>query len=152
MRRTTRRADRRIATSAFIPAAGVALVVVVWVAAARLVNAPIVLPGPTATIVALWDAVRDPAFLGHLTGTLLRAVGGFVAAYLAGLAWGVIGATRPRIGRLLHPALVFIRATPVIAVILLALIWFRSSVAPLFVTLLMVLPLVVANVVSGVHA
>ncbi|MFW6288511.1 MAG: ATP-binding cassette domain-containing protein, partial [Spirochaetota bacterium] len=55
-------------------------------------------------------------------------------------------------GAALDPALILIRATPVIAVILLALIWFRPFIAPVFVTILMVLPVVVENVSAGTRA
>lgn len=130
-------------------AVGVAAIILLWWAAALALDASIILPTPWETVLSLASELRSDRFAGHVGATLARTLAGFGAAFAVGVAWGVIG---DRASRVLRPALVLIRATPVIAVILLALIWFRSSLAPLFVTWLMVLPVVVENVTAGRRA
>ena len=132
--------------------AGIALILVGWEVAARLVGAVIVLPGPAAAMMALWAQIITPAFYSHLLATLLRALAGFAIAFVVGLAWGLVAGSGGTLRTVLRPLLVLIRATPVIAVILLALIWFRANVAPVVVTLLMVVPVIVENVAAGVRA
>jgi ABC-type nitrate/sulfonate/bicarbonate transport system ATPase subunit/ABC-type nitrate/sulfonate/bicarbonate transport system permease component len=132
--------------------AGIALILVGWEVAARLVGAVIVLPGPAAAMMALWAQIITPAFYSHLLATLLRALAGFAIAFVVGLAWGLVAGSGGTLRTVLRPLLVLIRATPVIAVILLALIWFRADVAPVVVTLLMVVPVIVENVAAGVRA
>ncbi|MFW5689531.1 MAG: ATP-binding cassette domain-containing protein [Spirochaetota bacterium] len=133
-------------------AAGTALILAAWAIASRLIGAEIILPTPLETLLSLASALGSPAFFLHLAATLLRALAGFGIAFALGLGWGLLSGTRHGAGDVLRPALVFIRATPVIAVILLALIWFRSAFAPIFVTWLMVLPVVVENVATGARA
>ena len=133
-------------------AGGIALILVGWEIAARVVGAAIILPGPTAAMIALWGELTAPAFYPHLLATLLRALAGFGLAFVAGVAWGLVAGSRGTFASVLRPLLVLIRATPVIAVILLALIWFRPNIAPVFVTLLMVVPVIVENVSAGVRA
>lgn len=133
-------------------AGGIAVILVGWEIAARVVGAAIVLPGPTAAMIALWGELTVPAFYPHLFATLLRALAGFGLAFVAGVAWGLVAGSRGTFASVLRPLLVLIRATPVIAVILLALIWFRPNIAPVFVTLLMVVPVIVENVSAGVRA
>lgn len=133
-------------------AGGIALILVGWEIAARLVDAAIVLPGPVAAMMALWAQIITPAFYSHLLATLLRALAGFAIAFATGLAWGLVAGSDRTLHTVLRPLLVLIRATPVIAVILLALIWFRPNVAPVFVTLLMVVPVIVENVAAGTRA
>jgi len=148
---STRWSDGRIARP-LAHAAGVALIVLGWALTARVVDATIVLPGPLATVAALWRELTGPAFYRHLLATLVRAIAGFGLAFLGGVAWGLVAGSRSPVGAVLAPSLILIRATPVIAVILLALIWFRSAIAPVFVTILMVLPVVVGNVSAGTRA
>lgn len=133
-------------------AGGIALILLGWEVAARLVGAAIVLPGPAAAMAALWSEITAPVFYTHLAATLLRALAGFGIAFAVGLVWGLIAGAGGVLRTVLRPLLVLIRATPVIAVILLALIWFRPNMAPVFVTLLMVVPVIVENVSAGVRA
>lgn len=131
---------------------GVALVLLAWWIASRIVAATIVLPGPLPALLALWSEIASAGFYGHLAATLARALVGFASAFAIGIAWGLAAGSSGTLGSALRPALVLIRATPVIAVILLAIVWFRPSAAPVFVTLLMVVPVVVENVAAGARA
>ena len=128
------------------------MIVVAWAAAARGIGAVIILPGPGHTIVALWSEMTDVGFYGHLIATVIRTMVGFALAFVVGLVWGLLSGSSTAAGAVLVPTLVLIRSTPVIAIILLALIWFRASLAPVFVTWLMVVPVVVENVTAGTRA
>ena len=131
---------------------GVALIAGVWAVSARLIDASIILPGPLETLARLWSEMITVDFSRHLAATLIRGALGFLLAFFLGAGWGLLSGARRLAGAVLDPMLILIRATPVIAVILLALIWFRSSFAPVFVTVLMVLPVVVENVAAGTRA
>jgi NitT/TauT family transport system ATP-binding protein len=131
--------------------AGVAGLLAVWTVIARVVDSTIIVPSPLETIRSLFAEVTDPAYYRRIGATALRACGGFGISLVIGSVWGAAAGIAPSLDRFLKPALVLIRATPVIAVILLALIWFDQSIAPLVVTLLMVLPVIAENVRAGVH-
>lgn len=146
-RRNGGRSQRR--SSLLFSLLGVLTILTGWAVLARFVAASIVLPGPVETLLALWREIREPVFYAHLTGTLARSLLGFAIAFLMGIGWGLASGTSRPGAAVLAPALILIRATPVIAVILLALIWFRSSIAPVFVTWLMVLPIIAENVATG---
>ncbi len=145
--RSSRQARLRVARIA-----GVTLILALWALVSRLIDASIILPGPIETIARLWKAMVGVDFYRHLAATLVRATVGFLLAFFLGSGWGLLSGARRLAGAVLDPTLILIRATPVIAVILLALIWFRSSIAPVFVTVLMVLPVVVENVAAGTRA
>lgn len=131
---------------------GSLVVVLFWALASRVVGAEIILPGPLETVRRFLISVRTGAFYRHLGGTWVRAVGGFGIAYATGVLWGLSAGLEAVIDDVLKPSLVAMRATPVIAVILLAIIWFEAALAPVFVTVLMVLPVVVQSVTAGVRA
>ena len=58
---------------------------------------------------------------------------------------------RRRSRALLAPLLHIVRAAPVASFIILALVWFRTDVLPVFIAFLMVMPVVWANVEKGIH-
>ena len=145
--------SRRAARYGAAPlAAGVLVIVLAWAIAARAIDASIILPTPRETVLELWNQITARTFYGHLAATFLRTMIGFSAALVVGLVWGLASGATRFTGPLLLPSLVLIRSTPVIAIILLALIWFRATLAPVFVTWLMVVPVVVENVAAGVRA
>lgn len=134
-----------------LAALGAATLVALWWIVARLVGSSIIVPTPIETLSSLLSEIRDPDFYHSILATVARALSGFAASLLLGTLWGLVGGRSASVDRFLRPALVLIRATPVIAVILLALIWFRPTIAPVVVTLLMVLPVVAENVMVGVR-
>ena len=67
------------------------------------------------------------------------------------MIWGAAAGLNPSARSFLAPALILIRSTPVIAVILLAIIWFSPDAAPVLVTWLMVMPLVEEVIEQGIR-
>ena len=87
---------------------------------------------------------RMPAGLGTLFAGLLLLVLAFVLALAAG-RWPVVEV-------LLRPYVLAIKAVPVASFIILALIWFGSRNLSVFIALVMVLPVMYTNVLSGIRA
>ena len=69
--------------------------------------------------------------------------------YLLGVLCGVLLAILTNASKLLHaifqPVLTLIKATPVVSFIILALVWMRKATVPVFISFLMVVPVVWAN-------
>ena len=112
----------------------------VWWTAAAIVGREIILPGPPAVLRALIGLLARRDFWFHLSATILRGLGGFSLSYAAGMLLGLAcGLSRP-LDVFFRPLLVAVRSTPSMAIILLALIWFRSGTVAIFVTFLLVFP------------
>lgn len=127
------------------------LLVLLWFVAAALTGKEIILPGPAATFRALKNLLTGTVFWRSLSATLLRGFAGFGLSYLAGLVLGLFsGLSRP-FSVIFRPLLVTMRSTPSISLILLALIWFRADLVAVFVTFLVVFPLVTQNVMDGIR-
>jgi len=124
--------------------------VLLWFVAAAVTGKEIILPGPAATFRALKNLLAGAVFWRSLGATLWRGLTGFGLSYLAGLVLGLLsGLSRP-FSLIFRPLLVTMRSTPSASWILLALIWFRADLVAVFVTFLMVFPLVTQNVMDGV--
>lgn len=124
--------------------------VLIWAVAAVITGKEIILPGPAATFRALSRLLAGAGFWRSLGATLLRGVAGFGLSYLAGLVIGLISGLSRSFNIIFRPLLVAMRSTPSISLILLALIWFRADLVAVFVTFLVVFPLVTQNVMDGI--
>jgi NitT/TauT family transport system permease protein len=76
--------------------------------------------------------------LGFLISCVVGVVLGMVAGFSAPVYW------------LLQPWVTVIRTTPVMSIVILAIIWFQSDIVPIFVTFLMIFPIIYGNVVAGI--
>lgn len=122
-----------------------------WKIAALRVGKEIILPGPEIVAQTIIKMLLGPTFWRHLGATVFRGLLGFSFSYLSGLIFGIICGLGPSFDTAFRPLLVILRSTPSMALIVMALIWFKSDTVTLFVTFLMVFPLVTQNVIEGVR-
>lgn len=121
----------------------------VWVLVAGLVAQPLILPGPSAVVVALLRLLCDAGTWAILAGSGARILGGLaLAAVCGGLLAGISSRSRA-FARLVAPALSFVKATPVACVVVLLLIWLGSARVSIAAVFLMALPGVYFSLVEG---
>jgi NitT/TauT family transport system permease protein len=84
--------------------------------------------------------------------TILRGLTGFFISAFLGMTLGVIAGMSPGFNSFLSPVLVTVRSVPVIALILLALIWFSPGSVPVFIALLTMFPFICTNVIDGIRS
>ena len=120
-----------------------------WFAASAAINRGIILPDPLETLSALGRLAGDSGFYRALASTVLRALLGFVIAYAGGGTLGLLAARFPLAKGALAPVVVVIRSTPVVAIILLAMIWIPAGGVAILVSVLMTLPIVYESLRRG---
>ncbi len=123
----------------------------VWALAARLVGLQLLLPGPAAAVRALCRSARQTAFWREVMASVVRIFAGFLCGTLVGALLGAATSWSRVLNLLFAPAVGVVRAIPVVSFIILALLWLPSTVLPLFIAALMVLPVVWKNVTEGVR-
>jgi len=84
--------------------------------------------------------------------TVLRGLAGFILSAIMGLIIGIIAGINSSFNAFLRPILVTIRSTPIIALILLALIWLNPSLVPVFIAMLTMFPFICTNVIDGIKS
>lgn len=151
MRASTRISDSRRGRFA-IGAAAVILLFLFWEILARAVGRDIIMPRPARVLAEALALYPTPRFLEALASTFLRGSAAFGLALLVGGGAGVAAGISPLFEAALAPLLTIIRATPVLALILVALIWFPSGFVPIFAAFLMSFPVMVTSAASGVRA
>ncbi|MCX8012947.1 MAG: ABC transporter permease subunit [Rectinema sp.] len=132
--------------------AGIALFLLAWQAAAISVESRLILPSPVAVMIVLIRLSATPAFWLAVAGSLIRVFEAFILSAVLGTATGTIGGLKPRIEALLSPLVTGMRATPVLALILLAMFWFPSAQVPVFSAVLMAFPVMHTSAEAGARA
>lgn len=123
-----------------------------WQLAAMAVDEELLLPAPLPVLSRMIKLPLQSAFwltCGHSLGRILL---GFLLGVAAGCLLAVLSAFFPPIQAFLSPAMAAIKATPVASFVILALVWIRGVNLSIFISFLMVLPLVWQNVSQGIAA
>ena len=127
----------------------VAVLIAVWHFLAKKIASPLVLPSPRAVFERIFAFLAQKKFAAAFFATLKRCALSFSLSVAAGFALGLLCAFFPVCRAFFEPVLSLIRATPVIALILLALFWLKSDGVPVFIALLMTLPVMTTAVISA---
>lgn len=122
----------------------------VWQCAAFFIGKEVLIPAPAQVAVRLWQLAGQASFWITALSSLGRVVLGFAAALAVGVLLAVLTAAFKPCRALFEPLVSIIRATPVASFIILALVWLQSARVPVFISFLTVVPIVWANVESGI--
>lgn len=128
------------------------LALAVWQGAALLVHAPILLPSPLQVAGRLSALVVTVDFWGTVGFSLLRIAGGFLLALAAATVLAFGAGRFSLLEILLRPYVLAIKSVPVASFIILALIWLQTSQLSLFISFLMVFPVLYTNVLAGIRS
>ena len=131
-------------------------VAAVWLALWQGIHAAVgldmLLPSPWQVAVELSRMVVTGSFWLTIAWTVVRVVVGFVVGYGLGAVLAVLSYRFRLVDRFLSPVIYVVKSTPVASFIILALCWMGTETVPSFICLLMVLPIVFGNVLTGLKA
>lgn len=130
----------------------VVLLLVIWQAAASLLNQKVILAGPVSVVGRVFELVTEKGFFKVLGFSFLRIAGGFLLGLVLGTALAVLAAKIKAVGIILQPVMLTIKSVPVASFIIIALVWLTSSSLSSFISFLMVLPVIYNNVLGGIRS
>ncbi|MEA4870804.1 MAG: ABC transporter permease subunit [Christensenella sp.] len=122
----------------------------VWEAASLLVGKELLLPSPLSTFGRLFSLLTKGESWVYAGLTLLRIMSGYLLGVVGGVLFAILTARSKFADSLLSPLRAVIKASPVTSFILLALLWLTSDMVPLFISLLMTLPIVWATTAEAI--
>ena len=123
----------------------------VWKLVAALVGLEIIIPSPERVAARFIAFLANAAFWQALGATLVRGLVGFGISCATGLLIGFLIGFNRTAESLLSPVMTVIRSTPILAIILIALIWFSSDFVPIFSCFLMSFPVIASTLAEGVR-
>ncbi len=123
-----------------------------WHLAALAVGKEVKLPAPWRVGEALLSLAGQGAFWLSLGATLGRVLAAFILGMLLGGLLGALCAFVPWLDAFLSPLRAVVKATPITSFIVLVLLWLSNAMVPMFIALLMVVPVAWANVQQALGA
>ena len=126
--------------------------VAVWAALALLVNRELLLPAPWTVVRRLCELAATGAFWRITAVSIGRVLLGVAGAVVLGVALAAACTISKTADALLRPLMTVVKSTPVASFVVLALVWIARDWLPVFISLLMVLPVVWSNVCTGIRS
>ena len=123
----------------------------VWQVLALTINQEILLPTPVATIKALVKMLNEISFYLSVFYSLLRIVIGYLSGVLIGILGGVLSYKIKTFKAIFSPILTIIKAVPIASFIILALVWFKGTTLPIFISFLIVVPIIWSTTETGLN-
>ncbi|AKN31104.1 ABC transporter permease [Clostridium carboxidivorans P7] len=124
----------------------------IWELCSLFINNSLLLPSPLEVIEVLVQLVKKIYFWECAFNSVLRVIAGVSLSIGIGIFIGIIAAVNKFIEELLEPLIVCIKATPVMSIIILALVWFKASNVVIFTSVLTCFPIIYTNVLEGIKA
>jgi len=132
--------------------ASIAIMLVIWQLLAMYFDSDFIMPSPGKTFLTATKLFTDPDFIAVVGMTIIRGLIGFFISAFLGLLLGIVAGISQGFNAFLSPVLITVRSVPVIAILLLALIWFSPGTVPVFIALLTMFPFICTNVIDGIRS
>lgn len=121
-----------------------------WFCAYKIVGLDVLIASPINVAKRLLEFLPDSNFWLTIFNSFKGISLGYIIGVFMGSVFGIITAFSATLNTLFKPFLTAVKTTPVVSFIILALIWLDKVSVPIFITTLMVMPVVWANVTSSI--
>lgn len=125
------------------------MLLILWWLLAWVIGKSYIVPSPPEVFTALVVLVKAPAFYMTIMKTLMRTLFCIFLSMFGGIFMAVLAGIIPALRAVFSPWVHIMRTLPTIVVIVYVIIWMSSLVAPVFVTMLITMPIVYSNVLTG---
>lgn len=124
--------------------------IIIWEILALIINQEIYLPSPFSTFISLYKLLFVKGTYITILYSSYRTILGFILSCIIGIILGYFCGINNFMYDLFNPLISVMRTIPVMSIIILALLWFKDTNVPIFVAVLMCLPLIWTNTVAGI--
>ena len=124
--------------------------ILIWEFIYILVGKDILIASPLNVLFRICELIKSCTFWNNVGFSMFRVLLGFILGVLVGTLLSFATCLSSIARDFLKPVLSIIRATPVASFIILALVWLKSSMMPVFISMLMVIPIIWSNITQGI--
>lgn len=126
--------------------------IIVWEALALSIDSELIIASPISVARKLLSMIAEANTWQSLLFSLIRISIGFISAFILGSFFAALSSKIPAVKILLSPITTIIKSTPVASFIILAIIWFGSKNLSIFISFLMVFPVIYLNLLKGIES
>ena len=123
-----------------------------WEIAALLIHQRILLVTPVAVARRLCTIWRVEGFARAIWFSFSHIAGGFLLGLILGCLLAYLAAKHPVVETLLWPWMAMIKSVPVASFVVICLIWLSARNLSVFISFLIVIPIIYQNVLEGLRA
>jgi NitT/TauT family transport system permease protein len=134
-----------------ISIAGILLLFLVWKIISLFAGSEQIFPSPGRTLLAVFHVFGRDGFWPSLLLTISRGLSGFFISLIMAFLIGIPAGINRSVYLLINPFMVAVRSTPVIALILLAIIWLGNERVAVFIAVLTMFPIMATNIIDGIR-
>ena len=127
------------------PLISLAIVLLVWLIAAKSLDKPLVLPEPKEAFSELFVILGEKQTYEYGALTVGRTFLSFIISTVTAFIFSIIGVLFKPFHKVLSPIVTVLRAAPTLPVIFLTVIWFDYSVVPVVIGFLIAFPLLYSS-------
>jgi len=122
----------------------------IWQMISGLISSEIIFPSPFSVFKGIGFIVQEKYFWISVLSTVKRGLLGILFSLFSGGALGIYAGLKKGGRIFLRPYVSLIRTTPVVVLILIALIWMTADFVPVFISFLISFPIIYTNTVQGI--
>ena len=126
--------------------------IAIWFLCALAMDLEILLPSPAQAWKALVSLAITPLFWKSLGLSMLRVLIGILLSLVIGTLLAVLTSVSAPCRALFSPLMNAVKSVPVACFIMLVFLWMDTASIPIFITSLIVIPIVWSNVSAGITA
>lgn len=130
---------------------GVFFCLALWELFAQIVKAPFIVPPLKEILKAFFIIIKTQETYLFILSSLIRILITLFLDSFITFVLGIAAGLNKKIEEFLSAPENILKSSPTISVLLLSLIWFKSDMTPVFVTSLIVLPILYRNIADGVR-
>lgn len=129
----------------------VAAWLLIWQLLSMWIGQEILLVSPVTVVITAVKLAVASSFWLSVFSSVLRIIGGFLAGMTVGIFLAALAASFVRVREFLFPLVVTVKSIPVASFVILVLIWIPSRNLSVFISFLMVFPVIYTNVLEGIE-
>lgn len=122
---------------------------VVWEVADRVVDNRIILAGPIHIVQALAKQIQQDDFWIICGASFLRIAAGFLLSFVGGFLLAVLCYRFKLLRDFLEPVMTLLKTVPMVSFVIMLLIWVGNQALTIYLSFLIVLPLIYTNTLAG---
>ena len=133
-------------------ALAVVFALLLWQAAAAAIDQSILLASPVDVAVRMATIWQVEGFASSIWFSFYHIAGGFAIALAAGVILASLSGRFPWIETALWPFMITVKTVPVASFVVICLIWLSAQNLSVFISFLIVIPIIYQNVLEGLRA
>ena len=130
---------------------GIVSIFIIWLLISLIVNNEFAVPKVNDTFKALGDLLSTKTTYYILGKTILRIILTILIAFTTSIILVGLSTLSKRFKAFISPIITFLKTVPVVVVILLFLFMFSRNTAPIYVALLVIMPIMYEALLNGIN-